>query len=329
VAVLAAAPAWAQPPRLTPGRLVLRPPTGARVRLLGRGRFEAQERPIHVDRETHAGLGYAVQPSQLDRLRGLIEKNVGPFRARTIFYPMAGYDAGTAQRLFPEATTIIGVDNHPFLPETPPARISYGPAPAQNVVLYRNVDHLAYVGPAAIGQLQAMVPGFRLRRVYVVTTEELQGHRGESGFKQLSDSDPRRVPSGHGIVEYDTGPGTPLRRYVHINASLLTQGNVESTWWWNAIERMAPDTVLVKGAEEAFQHRAAYHLRPSIRSWLHRAGGTLVEEVLSHDAGTAWVPQFSGFQSFPKLPTASIDVREAGLERFGYTHRIQVTRYPR
>jgi hypothetical protein len=243
------------------------------------------------DHQDPSYTGHSLDPSSIRRARQSVTEKVGDFRARTAFYPAIGFDAGTAQLFFPEATTIIGVDAHPFFSRGEFANaaqpISYGRLGAQNAINTAHIDSIGAVGRAVLSQLATLVHDFRLRRVTTFGDEE---------------------DRGHATVLYDTGPGTALRRYIHINDQLNDQS--PGTWWWKEIERLGPDAVLTKGGQGVLEDK---HLvaRSEVIGWLRKNKGIFIQADRKYD---------------PKSLLPTVDLELQG-QRFGYHRWLSVTRY--
>jgi hypothetical protein len=200
--------------------------------------------------------GYEIPSTALHHLRAAAQAKLGALpRSKVVLYPMSGFDAGTPIHLFPDATTIIGVDNHPFLPVGDArTQIPYSEVGTHNFAFWGDVDKLGHVGPAIVGALKRAVPGFRLRHV------------------SLIEQDASTDKAVHAVVEFDGGPGTPTRRYIHVNGSLEIDAHVIAQGWWKMVEELEPDSVLIKGSQNKLSHRrtAAPKLREQILGWLRQ-----------------------------------------------------------
>lgn len=210
----------------------------------------------------------ALEAAMCDRL-GLLRGHV-----KTAFYPLSGVDGGIVQ-LFPEARLLIGIDDHPFLQI---------PADGETILIHRSPveafrrteeisrDQTAFgifAGQRVIGAMASSVPNFRLLEVTVFVTEE-----------NVSISEKDRLV--HGLIDFDSGPGTPLRRYLHVNAKLVRGLNYKTSWWFRGLDRWVPDAVIIKGAQGLFypsgnESRDAHPLRRDILKWLRWSRGYLIE----------------------------------------------------
>ncbi len=303
VAMRSVAPALA-PAGLAIGHQAIALPKDARVRKLPASAFVLRADAVKVHVERVSNSGQEVGPDRLAGLRTEAARQLDRAlpRSKTVFYPMSGYDAGTPVHLFPDATTIIGIDNHPFLsPDASAGQIPYSKVGTHSFAYFHDVGRLRGVGPAIIGALHSAVPGFRLRDVTLVERDELHALARDD----WSPSRRARPPGTavHAIVEFDAGPGTPTRRYVHVNGSIEGEG-VAKTWWWKMVDRLAPDAVLMKGAEHVLTSRGgAVSLRPKVDAWLRRSAGVLIEddanysEVLWDDDRRTVVPVHTAARS--------------------------------
>ncbi len=227
------------------------------------------------------GSGAPLEGIALRAIRTEAEKQIGAIpKSKTVLYPMSGFDSGTPLHLFPDATTIIGIDNHPFLPVgQAPKAVEYSRIGTHNFAYYGDVDRLGHVGPAVIGGLASAVPNFRLRSVTVIEDEggSVEVVRGFAAKGRDPGTNATRA-AGHAVVEFDGGPGTPVRRYIHINGSLIA-GRTKNTWWWKAIDQLGPNAVLLKGSEAVLQKdEMGAELRPQVLGWLKQSKGVLIED---------------------------------------------------
>jgi len=256
-------------------------PSSARVRTLTGTAFTPKEGALEAYSATYRiAAGKPVAPQQLRWLRQQAEETIGRLpRVDTVLYPMSGFDAGTAAHLFPDAVTIIGIDNHPFLPPGDSrTSFEYSRVGSANYAAYQDIDRLGHVGPALVGSLAEAVPGFRLRRVSIIENDE-----PTTGVR----SSPGKSTAVHAVIEFDAGPGTPLRRYIHINGALVNREGSARTadaWWWKSIDRLGPSGVLVKGSMAAFHdEHMGRDLAPTVLGWLRRSGGVLIEDRDHYD----------------------------------------------
>ncbi len=305
------------------GHVAVELPPTARVRQMPVANFK-QNGKIHIGMDDLIESGEPLAPSVIRKLRGDAEHKLGPLPpSKVVLYPMSGYDAGTPIHLFPEATTIIGIDNHPFVPSASRGKISYAKVGTYNFSYFGDVDQMGHVGPAVIGALADAIPGFRLRKVQLIEDDDVIAHPRDQN--RAHEAAP--APSGavHAVVEFDAGPGTPLRRYIHVQAALgnshVLHGGparaFKNTWWWKAVDALGPQAVLLKGSEGVFDavHGMARDLRPSVLGWLERSQGVLVEDQ------DKWAKRgnaaFSELRDSAGSPGRSVSVEPAA--KFGYS----------
>lgn len=153
----------------------------------------------------------------IDRLANAIRIRRGR-QVRSVFYPAAGFDAGTAFRVFPDADLVIGVDKHPFADWNSGKTTEFQQVRSKMWQVevdagwhfVGDVQALGHLSDAIVQSIRKLDSGKRLVRIRRVLA--IEG----------SDTVESR-PAIHGIVEFDHGAGTPLRRYVHVHtfASVL------------------------------------------------------------------------------------------------------------
>lgn len=255
-------------------------------RVLPRSRFVFQRATASHRVEQNGDTGRDLSFATVDAIRAARQRP-----ARTVLYPMSGFDAGTAARLYPDADLIIGVDDHAFLPDALPAKIQVPKVGLENATYFRNVDHLGHVGVAAIGQLRAAVPGFRLRGVTTFSSEEPLGTRdahqwfagGRVSYGKVQAAG--RGVAQHAIVSYDRGPGTRRQRYMHVQSALVR--GVERAWWMELAERRGLDAVLVKGSEDQLDRGPLSGFKARLGAALQASGGEMISDYFRLDAGKA------------------------------------------
>jgi hypothetical protein len=172
--------------------------------------------------------------------------------AETVVYPASGYDAGFAARLFRGASVVVGIDDHPFHDGADPGYIPVFDVPAENATFKGEVDDQGPLVGTLIGSLATNVEGFRLRGVLAI----------DDGEKR------------HGVIEFDAGPGTPRRRYVHSDGRV--DGGVDA-WWWRGLAGGGGSlAILVKGAMNTFEDP---YVAARLTSLLHGRSGVVVSSV--------------------------------------------------
>lgn len=150
----------------------------------------------------------------------------------TVVYLASGYEAGFAFLAFPGATTFIGIDNHPFI-NTNVDSIAAKSLPLQDTVFtrFQAIDDFVadgnHLASAILASLKMTFPELRVHRI--------------AEFKE-SDG------ASHGWVDFDTGPGTPIRRYIHIN-EWFNGGSK----WRTVLPEHGFDGLLIKGSIDIYK----------------------------------------------------------------------------
>lgn len=161
---------------------------------------------------------------------------------KTVLYPMASHDALTPFILFPDSTTVVAIDSAPFVRNT-----SKPIQPAISEGEGSGLFHFNYqarkaesVAGEILARLMANYPQIRIHRIQAI--EE------NSDFTQDWDPEERgRIVSVHGQIEFDTGPNTLLRRYIHLNLH-LTDNFDKQTWWHQQLERQNFQAIISRAA---------------------------------------------------------------------------------
>lgn len=157
-------------------------------------------------------------------------------RPKTVLYPAAGFDAATPFLVFPEATTVIGLDWHPFVGQYRDSAVARLPKERTHYALYHEVDELFTPGVAGaiVARLRGQIPGFHLRHVGYFEEARAFAWTSETKFLIEDFFGDRPAPSTslNGWVEFDTGPGTTVRRYIHVQRLLgETAPSIEEDPW--------------------------------------------------------------------------------------------------
>lgn len=215
---------------------------------------------------------------------------------QTVLYPMIGIDAPMGFLLFPGATTVIGLDKVPFMLSEPSQDQAIQPRiePLGTWMHWRDVSKGGALADRIIGALREKLPGFRLKAVRAlysgsspITIMDLYDY-SVSGPEKLSLLE-NGIPHWHGVIEFDTGDGTPLRRYVHINANPFqhdysrTEGRVRP-WWWQVLNETRLDALITKAAINFLLPHGRnldqrFSFRDEIAHWISRARGFVVEDL--------------------------------------------------
>lgn len=218
--------------------------------------FDLAEQRVGIDGPVQMDLSLPVLDYARQSIARTTERTV-----KTVLVPMAGHDAGTAARLFPEAETIIGVDAQPFLDRARTGKqLAFGALRSQNYTHWQQIQAMGHLAPALLSSLAWAVPGFRLR-----------------GVTLLEGVNERAETTSSAVIEFDAGEGTPVRRYIHLNEWFPTATpKGRGPWWWRALDAHRPDAVIVKGSQDWSRYASTAGVRQKMRDWL-QGGGVLVE----------------------------------------------------
>jgi hypothetical protein len=80
----------------------------------------------------------------------------------------------------------------------------------------------------------------------------------------------------HGLIEYDSGPGTPVRNYIHVN-SYITDKIMTKAWWYQTLKRTGFDALILKAATGGFEAYDAINLGQDVINTLARHNGVFVD----------------------------------------------------
>jgi len=244
-----------------------------------------------------------------------IEKLIDSKTVDTVFYPFSGSDGGGVARLFPAATTLVGLSEESFFEQMPtpsrPLDFSYVIKNQSGFRWLGELQKEPNIASSLLGSLHSAIEGFRLNEVIIFETLE---HFNMQGINHP-------LSSTHGIIVFDQGPGTPVRRYLHIQANISARVYPGTSWWMNLLEKNPPQGILVKAAMSSFTtHMRNSDFYDATLDWLHQTNGILVEgqskQRLSH-----W--EFSQNETLPYTSATSI---LDGLE-FGYTGSAKITSF--
>lgn len=192
---------------------------------------------------------------------------------RTVLYPAVGFDAGLAFRIFPSAETVIGIDNHPFWFPERAKHVDEGYAGARGHQIMshwsfvREVHKMRGVKESVVNAIRRSAPTVgghpvRILRVIDIDTPSL-----------IWDT-----PVVHGIVEFDNGPGTLLRRYIHINSSMsLGRTDRHGLYEWrNELLAMPIDAIFQKAGMQFFVDQERTYAGLLVKA-LRRKGGVIID----------------------------------------------------
>ncbi len=194
------------------------------------------------------GNNFASQIRDIERKPKLIARSLQELgfnrehKLNTLVYPSAGYDAATAFLLWPEITRVVGIDDHPFARSNikylaPDPYIShYDKELGYTMVM--EVDSKEYMAEVILARLISAFPKIRFKAVYQITDYTL--------------GDYESVRLSHGLILFDTGDGTPIRSYVHLESPTLNGYERKSTFWWRENILNQGFQVLIRKAAMSF-----------------------------------------------------------------------------
>ncbi len=246
--------------------------------------------------------------SHLSTLGGDIENAFPQAKeVETVLYPFSGTDAALAFLLFPNARQVIAIDNHPFVESV--SRVgntfrvipNYGP-PAAGFVPVHKLDELTEVGSRTLGMLSVSIPQVRLRRVQLIEREE------------------KGVYRTHGICDFDTGNGTPLRRLIQLNLEITAENSTEDSWLPRELLRVQPQAIILKSGMVREMWDQTSRFWTVLNSVLENGEGLFVEGKVQRPYGSSY--EVSGMN----VITGS-NSREFSNYLWGYQHGVRVTSF--
>ncbi len=255
-----------------------------------------------------------------------------------VMNPLSGIN-GSLVNLFPESELFVGLDAHPFLERIPSPRekISFRAVSgrdfsiAETIHSFQNDDNI-FAGQLLIGALSASVEGFRLRRVDVLETREKRPWAVwwrylKSRARPAYETSYNWARFVHGLIEYDSGEGTPVRQFLHINTDIFMWDDPATAWWFSGWNLPVPDVVVIKGAQDLFSPGGRHECRAikaAIYDWLHQSNGILIE---GRDRAKKDQWEFSG--AAVRTEPDSIVIAGKGPRGipFSYGRDVKVTRF--
>jgi hypothetical protein len=230
-----------------------------------------------------------------------------------VIYPASGFDGFSPFLVFKDAEVVIGLDHHPFyLPfENADRTIDLDYLSWENI---NNVDNAVQMGVQVLRQIQLAYPEqFRLRGIYAIETKNTGLKNGPYYCER---------PVVHGLIEFDLGPGTPLKRYYHIQAmhadfkalrECEVSPNFEDYWWAKPVLGAGPDAVLLK-AQMDFVWRDP--LWPELLSVISNRRGLVVDGDEQLRTGTLNSRGYAKFQ-----------IQQMSETHFGYSGNVIFLRF--
>ena len=217
--------------------------------------------------------GFLTQLTTIDKIADKIHKAGVATDPKVVFYPAAAHDSSTPLQLFPKAEVVVAVDWLPFLgphAERPIRPILGKQAEAGHLLSNENQTLNGQAG-LILGRLKMVLPKMRVLRVREATqTRPLVGtfsaDRGVS----------------HGLIEFDTGEGTPRQYYVHLQENLNDDNSKALEAWLKPLLEQGIDALLIKGST-TLADDAEITLARVLQS-VRKRRGVLIEERLGLSA---------------------------------------------
>lgn len=224
---------------------------------------------------------------------------------KTAIYPASGFDLSTPFLLSPEITTVIGIDRNPFLMEWNRAiKINLKDEhKVQQEELADKLKNRSWIKVGDVAGARQMAPS--LLAVLKLAFPEARIH---SVTRLDNDS------SSHGIIIFDTGPGTQIRQYIHLQERMDTLSTTLSPLENTIFDNLKPDVILFKAAMVVTGGFGTVHedsLGFSMAKKIADNGGVIIDADGRH-----W-PQFLSTQ-IPKilLTNFSLGYEEINLYEF-------------
>lgn len=234
----------------------------------------------------------------------LVQNEVSKFpqsrKVDTVLYMASGFDGGSPFLVFENARTVFAVDQHPFVKDPSlPIRLRIPDDGDRGYTLITTVnDQAQSLASTILWRLSQSIPNFRPIRVVAFT-----------------DPTPTTVgrPAQHGLIEFDSGPGTQVRQYIHIDANIGSEYLPgQQPWWLGRILRHGIDGLLVKGAMSVYANASKTDVASPaqvVTRYLLKNGGIVVDG----DTTPTW-PWKIAPASYPK-----VTVSHTGIYQFGYS----------
>ncbi len=241
---------------------------------------------------------FAQKLSVLTRIAKNVASHVKTIRAgrsiRTVIYPASGFDAATGFTVFSNASTVIGIDRHRFLPFD---AISVAPSFSLSDPSYQNgwakfseVDRAKTVAGDLIGRLFTLEIHVRILSVTHIESEK---------------------NASHGIVEFDFGPNTQIRRYIHIQSTDISKAVLP-------LFDSTVDALLLKASQDFFN--------PESNPLVSKIIDTAVENhaiIVDGDGGFSPYIKDIGNENAGKFKKPAFN-ENTRIKRFGYGETIIV-----
>lgn len=186
-------------------------------------------------------------------------------KVSTVVYPSSGYDGVTGFLLFPEAHNVIGIDDHAFAhrylePLEPDYYASINDYDKGWAVV-SEVGDKVFVVEVILARLKVAFLSLRIRKVYEVSEDRTSN--GDSG-----------INFSHGVIEFDLGPNTPVRKYIHLQSATPIDFQMRSSsWFTKPVLKYKFQALIRKASMSFFDDPAGIQLI----KYLRREKGVLVD----------------------------------------------------
>jgi hypothetical protein len=262
----------------------------------------------------------------LDVVKNLVRKNFAEHADIPVaLYVASGSDGAIAHRILSPILS-VGVDVHPVLKGNVVERSRLDVYPntgtrfRHTVDIDRMDDELA---PRLIGAFYRQVRGFRLRGFFVFNTMEVL-NRHDRRFHDHKPGAYHRRRASHGLLVFDTGPGTPLRAHLQIQQDLTPEIDVRETWWFKKFtQNYGPRFALIEKASHGAYDAGdgdvekMWALRNSLRNAITESKGLWIEGAHTINDHSYW--EFSPEDSIKYART-----RVQNLRSWGYDQGLRI-----
>lgn len=173
----------------------------------------------------------------LSRASIVLERLRVTSHVETLVYPFAGFDAGTPYELFKSVRSVVAIDDSPFVRNLEAPITTSGPVSkiGGKVFLTGQSARATSVANVIVKQLSSRIPNFRVLEATAFVDPNI--------FSTHVDG-----KTVHGIIFFDTGPGTEVRTYTHIHMTLGDHRTKEELWWYSQLVSHGFQAVVSKGA---------------------------------------------------------------------------------
>lgn len=226
-----------------------------------------------------------------------------------VLYPASGSDAGYPTLLFKNAN-VIAIDNHPIVSK----RVAASTGKINLKVPSEENMNATHQWTGDFGETSSLLGQILSRLTRSIKNFRL---KGIELFTQNTDG------AVHGIIQFDTGPRTPARKYIQIQ-SRGGESFEPNSWWHKSLLDLQLDAVVVKASQTAV---GTGDFRNEILAALLRSQGLLVEGLNMcgpldrNNSGelSGYGPKFRHMFRRPNLTIP--------IERFGYGDKVYVFQF--